>query len=48
MQLKFTETQASWLASAWDPWIQNYLQARYGRSWRWYWMNWQCNHELLL
>jgi len=47
MQLRFSDGQAEWISAVWDPWIQNYLKARYGRGWYWYWMNWQHNHELL-
>jgi hypothetical protein len=48
MILQFSDTQHRLLAPVWDAWVNKYLQARYGRSWQWYWMNWQFNHELLL
>jgi hypothetical protein len=48
MQLRFSENQAQWLAPVWNVWIQQYLKVRYGRSWQWYWLNWEYNHELLI
>jgi hypothetical protein len=48
MQLKFSESQAQCVLPVFNDWIKEYLQARYGQSWQWYWMNWQFNHELLL
>jgi len=47
MQLRLSDNQAQWVSTLCDPWIQNYLQMRYGRSWQWYWLNWQCNNEIL-
>lgn len=28
--------------------VYNYIRWRYGSSWRWYWLNWQQEKEILL
>jgi hypothetical protein len=46
--LQFSPAQAQFISAWADPGLQTYLQMRYGQNWRWYWLNWQVNHELLL
>jgi hypothetical protein len=45
--IKLSPQQAE-LISPWiDPWVKNYMLARYGHGWLWYWANWEFNHEIL-
>jgi len=37
------------VARAWlDYWVYQYCHWRYGPSWRWYWLNWETNQEILI
>lgn len=47
MTVRFSAEQAQILAAWTDFSILAYLQIRYGASWRWYWLNWEQNQELL-
>lgn len=46
--VKFSEDQAMVMGPYWDSLIWRYLQWRYGPSWRYYWAEWEINHELIL
>ena len=48
LTLCFSEDQLAAARPWYDFWVRGYLKQRYGRAWRWYWQNWEINHELLL
>jgi len=47
MIIKFLPWQVSGLRFWIDPMIQEYLKARYGNQWLWYWLNWEINCEFI-
>lgn len=47
MTMKFMPWQLTGIRFWLDPMIYNYLRARYGAHWQWYWINWENNLEIL-
>jgi hypothetical protein len=46
--VKLSPAQAELIAIWADLWLELYFKLRYGPSWRWYWLNWETNQEILI
>lgn len=47
MIIQFSDRQRELMPVWTDLAVYWYFRFRYGERWRWYYLNWQTNHELL-
>jgi hypothetical protein len=46
--VKLSPAQAELIRLWADLYLELYFKLRYGPSWRWYWLNWETNQEILI